>query len=247
MIELNLLPDVKRQFIAAARAKRKVVTMMIFVSIGSAGIVALLALHVYGIQALQGAALDSSVKKSSAKLSEVADLNNYLTIQNQLGAVSALHEDKGLYSRLFTILPTLSPASPSNISITKLDIDNELGVISIEGYGADYSAVNVFENTLRNAEVSYSKDDATTVEKLFSDVLLSDVSLGEDAEAKKVTVFKVALPYTKAVFERTAANVLVTVPNKDATTSTQQIPQELFSPGGQPAAAQPQGQAEGAQ
>jgi Tfp pilus assembly protein PilN len=235
MIELNLLPDVKRDFVRAQRARRQVVAGMILLSLGAAGLVVALALYVYGGQFAIGQLLDSNIKNKSEELSGVKDLDDYLTIQNQLRALPALHSDKYVYARLFDFLPTLNPAPPNNVHITRLTVDKEAGTVTIVGYARDYKAVTVFENTVDNAELSYTDNDSgeQKSESFVKEIAMSEVDLGEDANGNRVVSFTATLTNNEGTFKRNVSNVRLKVPNKDTTQSVQQVPQEVFSEGGE--------------
>ncbi len=226
MIELNLLPDVKQEFVRAQRLRRKITIIMIITSIIAIGIVIFFAFTVYVVQAATNGLLDSSIKDRSEKLQKTKNLARNLTIQNQLKTLPELHDQKQIYSRLFTYLPILNPAEPNTVKISKLDINTGEGTISLEGYTKDYKAVAVFKDTLSNAELIYTDEDRQSISaKLFSNIVVSDVGLGEDANGSQVTVFKTTLKYDENAFKRMPQGIsapTVKVPRKNTTPSAQQ-------------------------
>ncbi|EDK72450.1 Fimbrial assembly family protein [candidate division TM7 genomosp. GTL1] len=235
MIELNLLPDVKRDFVRAQRTRRQVIAAMILLSMAAGGLVVALALYVYGGQFAIGQVLDGAIKDKSKQLANVKDLDDYLTIQNQLRALPALHSDKFVYARLFDFLPTLNPAPPNNIHITRLTASEEEGTVTIVGYARDYKAVTVFENTIKNAELSYTDNESgeQKTESFVKDIAMSEVNLSEDASGNRVVAFTASLTNGEGSYKRGISNVRLQVPNRDTTQSAQQVPQEVFSEGGQ--------------
>ena len=54
MIEINLVPDVKQELIRAQRVRTGVISMSILVGLAALGIVALLLIWVFAIQAARG-------------------------------------------------------------------------------------------------------------------------------------------------------------------------------------------------
>jgi Tfp pilus assembly protein PilN len=235
MIELNLLPDVKRDFVRAQRTRRQVIASMILLGITAVGLVAALALYVYGGQFAIGQLLDTGIKDKSERLAKVSDLGDYLTIQNQLRALPALHSEKHVYARLFDYLPILNPAPPNNIRITRLTTNDDAGTITIVGYARDYKAVTIFENSVKNAELSYT-DRASGEQKreaFVEDIAMSEVDLSEDATGNRVVAFTATLRGGEGAFKRDVSGVRLTVPNKNTTESAQQVPQAVFSEGGQ--------------
>ncbi|MCA9330144.1 hypothetical protein KDA11_05830, partial [Candidatus Saccharibacteria bacterium] len=127
MIELNLLPDVKQEFVRSQRLSRKITIIMIITSIAAIGVVIFFAFTVYVVQAATNGLLDGSIKDRAEKLQKTDNLARNLTIQNQLKTLPELHDQKQIYSRLFTYLPILNPAQPNTVKISKLDINSEEG------------------------------------------------------------------------------------------------------------------------
>lgn len=226
MIELNLLPDVKQEFVRAQRLSRKITIMMIITSITAVGIVIFFAFVVYGVQVTANGLLDNSIKDQSEKLQKTDNLARNLTIQNQLAVLPELHDQKQIYSRMFDYLTTLNPAEPNTVKISKLDVSSEDMTIILEGYAKDYKAVATFKDTLSNAQLIYTDIDKQSINtKLFSDIVISDVGLGEDADGNQVTVFKATLTYDDSAFQRTPEGTpkpTVRVPQRNTTPSAQQ-------------------------
>ncbi len=231
MIELNLLPDVKREFVRAQRLRRQIIALMIFVSLGAAAVVVLIALYVYGGQLAIGAVLDGQIKSKSEELSQVEDIDSYLTIQNQLAALSGLHDGKMVYSRLFGYLPVLNPAAPNQVSISQLNIEEETNTVTIVANARDYRAVTVFENTLQNAQLQYTPfgSEEQQQEPLIQNIIIDEAGLSEDASGNRVVTFRATLEMNEAAFDRNSTETRVTVPNRNTTQSAQQVPRQVFS------------------
>ncbi|HYG84271.1 MAG TPA: hypothetical protein VD907_05340 [Verrucomicrobiae bacterium] len=223
MIELNLLPDVKRELVRAYQVRRRTIAIMILVSIISVGAVVLLALYVYGGQLALGNILNGTIEQKAKELSEKQGINQQLTIQNQLAALPELHDGKLMYSRLFDYLPVVNPAAPNNIRVTRLSTDETQGLITINGYGRDYKAVTIFEDTLKNAQLSYQQDGENKQEPFLKTLTMSQVGLGEDAGGNRVVTFTATLEYAEAAFDRKVSNAKVTVPTRTTTNVGQEV------------------------
>ena len=70
MIELNLLPDVKQEFVHAQRLRRKIISIMILLIIVSIGIVALIAFNLYVVQGVHERLVDGDIKNHTKELEE---------------------------------------------------------------------------------------------------------------------------------------------------------------------------------
>ena len=91
MIQLNLLPGIKAEYVKAQRTKRTVVSISIITAAVAIGVVGLLASVAYGAQALQLNDLEKKIDNNVSEIKKVPDLDKILTIQNQLFALTPLH------------------------------------------------------------------------------------------------------------------------------------------------------------
>jgi Tfp pilus assembly protein PilN len=226
MIRLNMLPDVKREYLHARRLESKVVAGALLLSAIAIGLVVLIALYVYGAQTLQKNGLTSKINSQMSELKEIKDIDKYVTIQNQLGSISSLHEKKLLYSRLFTILPKLNPAAPHNVKITNLTVDSAENTIMFEGETSSFTALETFRDTLKNARLLFNTNESETMkdEGLFSSVVIDTQAIGKATNGATVVTFKLTTSVNTGVFARTTKSYDVTVPNKETTQSKEDAP-----------------------
>lgn len=216
MIQLNLLPDVKKEYLKSQKTKALVVSSSILVTIGALGVTLVLFLYVSFGQQLQLFLLDNDIKDRTGQLNAVADLSKYLTIQNQLKALPDLHNGKGIYSRLFDFLPVFNPNAPHNVKIATLQLissDAEKTIV-LTGTTANFESLNIFADTLTNAQISYKLPGSTeaTTDKVFTAVSVQTSALAQIDNTKAVT-FSIATTYNPAVFDARNKEVAVKVPN----------------------------------
>lgn len=231
MIEINLVPDVKQELIKAQRARASVISMAILVGLIAVGIVVLLAIWVFGVQTARSVISDNTIQSESEKLSSVEDVNNTLTIQNQLSKLSEMHNNKTITSRIFDILTTINPREPNNVSITNLSLDLLTSTITIEAQAANgYPALEVFKKTITATTFRFTQDDQQQSIPLASDISDSERSYGEDASGAKVLRFALSFTYPEELFSRTSRNATIVAPERtNATDSFQGVPHSLFT------------------
>lgn len=231
MIQLNLLPDVKKEFLRAQSARRKTIAISILVTIIAVGLTVVVAVYVYAIQNVIMYAQTQDIKGKSAQLSGIKDIDKYLTIQNQLAQLSDLHGQKDDFSRLLDFLPRLNPAAPQNIVLTNLDVSATEHTVTFKGRVADYGSLATFTDTLKNATFTYQTDgvihDATN---LFTAVKTDSAALDKTETSSGVS-FSVVATYDPAVFKQQNTAIQVTVPNKETTDSVVSSPQAIFGEG----------------
>lgn len=233
MIQVNLIPDVKQELISARRMRATVVSASILAMIVSGGIVTLLAVYVFAGQAVRDTLADAAIKSEYGKLEKVEDLDNMLTIQNQLTKVSETHANKTISSRLFDVLSVVVPEAPNDVSLTSTALDTEEGTLTIEGQGANgFIAYEAFKKTIAATELVYYEADAKEATKtpLASDIVDGERSYGEDQDGRRVLRFSISFTYDPALFDTKSKRMIVQGPERgNATDSFIAIPQSLFT------------------
>lgn len=231
MIEINLVPDVKQELINAQRVRTSVISLSILVGMAAIAIVIVLAVWVFGVQTARGVLSDDAIKKESQKLSQVADISNILTIQNQLAKIPAMHDSKSIDSRIFDVLATINPPAPNNVSINNVSLDSSSKTIKIEGQAVnDYLALEVFKKTISATNFEFTKDGEKQTVPLASDMSDTDRSYGDDASGATVLRFTLTFVYPDELFSRTAENVTIVAPTRtNVTDSFLGVPNSLFT------------------
>ncbi len=214
MISINLLPDVKKELLRIRRERNLVVSISILAVGGSIAALVILGGILGGLN-IAKVVMESGINKNKATINSAIDdkqLNEYLTIQNQLAQIDGLKDQQLVYSRIMDYLVELNPASPNNVELRTVDLDASAdgGVtMTVEGNVRDFSALNVYKNTLQSAQLVYeeSADDdqsdsadpnagtgnndqtssSTTADS--DNVNVNDSTTIDDATASKETLF----------------------------------------------------------
>lgn len=221
MIQFNLLPDIKIQYLKAKRQKHLVVMLSVVASIAALTVFVLLLVTVFGLQKKNLADLNKDIKSSSSQLQSVKDLNKILTVQNQLGALTGLHDDKVVASRLLDYLTQLTPA---DAFITKFAVDYGASTMTIDGATANLNTVNTFTDTLKFTTFETS-DNKGQQQPAFSSVVLKSFTRDE-----KSTTYQIQMNFDPTIFS-SAGQVTLKVPQIITTRSEVDKPAGLFQPG----------------
>ncbi|HSW78378.1 MAG TPA: hypothetical protein VLG36_06320 [Candidatus Chromulinivoraceae bacterium] len=231
MIEINLVPDVKQELIKAQRVRASVISLSILIGIVAVGVVVVLAVWVFGVQTARSVLTDGTIKSESDKLSQVQDVSNTLTIQNQLSKLTDMHNKKSIDSRIFDILTTINPPAPNNVAITNLSLDSSAKTIKVEAQAINgYPALDVFKKTIVATTFQFTENGQKQSVPLSSGMNDSDRSYGEDATGAKVLRFTLTFAYPDQLFSRTAQNATIVAPTQsNATDSFLGVPQSLFT------------------
>lgn len=213
MIELNLLPDVKLEYLRAQRSRRVVTVASVLVACGSL-LLMLSLLSVNQIQKKHLSDLSKDIDSSSRKLQAQPEISKILTVQNQLQSMDGLHDAKPAASRLFDYLYQVTPAS---ITISGVNTDFTTNTMTINGGADALSTVNKYVDTLKFTEYTVDKGEKT---KAFSSVVLS--SFSSDA------TYSITLTYDPTIFDTTKTVKLV-VPEIVTTRPHLEHPSDLFT------------------
>ena len=157
-VQFNLLPDSKLALNRTQHTKRLVYTISILVSAVSVGILLIMLLLVDVAQKKLMNDAAAKVDTSSQQLQNLK-IDNIITVQSQLQALTGLHQSKNISSRIFSYLPKITPP---NVSINKLDLDLSLDTMTISGTADSQKAVNTFVDTLKFTTFKVSSKDAAT-------------------------------------------------------------------------------------
>ncbi len=221
MIRLNLLPDIKREYLKARRTEAKAISFSILLGLMAIIGVIMIGVYVYVVQQVQTGLLTDSIKNNTKTLEAEKDVDKYLTLQSQLANIDTLHQAKTNYSRLLDILPRLNPAAPNNVDITEITIDSTTSVISLSGNANDYTGLITYRDTIRNTKLTYitkgQKDQNT--EDMFPVVTIGQSSISKGSDGVSKLPFKITATFNKNAFATNSTNVNVVVPNKDTTPS----------------------------
>jgi Tfp pilus assembly protein PilN len=222
MIQLNLLPDVKLEYIKAQRSRRLVLSVSILVAAGSVALLLLL-LSVSGLQKKHLNDLSRDIASETSELQHKPQIGKMLTVQNQLESLSALHAQKPAAARLFDFLNQVTPA---NVNITELKMDFTQQTASITGTSDSLANVNKYIDTLKYT--TFTSDNDTKSQPAFSNVVLSSFSLDTGSKTPgQAANYTITLSYDPTIFDITQ-KVKLSVPSVTTTRLEVSQPNDLF-------------------
>ncbi len=230
MIEINLIPDVKKELLKAQSTRAAVISGSIITSLIAGGVVVALALYVFGVQAVRQDFTTKEIESQYKTLSSVEDLSKVLTIQNQLSKMSELNDSKKIDSRIFSVMSAVVPPAPNSVQISQININSVDKLITLEGQTASFNSMEVFQKTLDSAIVVYKEDGEEKTIKLTDELDAGEVSYGENANGEKVLMFSTKFVYPVELFSATVTDVTIKLNvNGNVTDSYLGIPRSIFA------------------
>ena len=231
MIEINLLPNVKRELLKTRAMRNRVISISFLVGGASIAAVVVLAL-ILGSQIAAEAVQSGVVKDRNDKLMAVEDLNKVVTIQHQLTKINEQHSRKKLNSRIFDVVTAVNPVAPNNVSFSDIKVNPGSKTITLEGSAVNgYSALETLKKTILNTKVQTTDGDKSSEVSLTKEIKDGDTSFGENSEGKKVLQFSFSFEYAEELLapaNNGTVSVLTPTGKVDVTDSRQGIPDSLF-------------------
>ncbi len=231
MIEINLLPNVKRELLKTRAMRNRVISISFLVGGASIAAVVVLAL-ILGSQIAAEAVQNGVVKDRNDKLMAVEDLNKVVTIQHQLTKINEQHSGKKINSRIFDVVTAVNPVAPNNVSFSDIKVNPESKTITLEGSAVNgYSALETLKKTILNTKVQTTDGDKSSEVSLTKEIKDGDTSFGENSEGKKVLQFSFSFEYAEELLapaNNGTVSVLTPTGKVDVTDSRQGIPDSLF-------------------
>ena len=231
MIEINLLPNVKRELLKTRAMRNRVISISFLVggvSIAAVVVLALILGSQFAAEAVQGGV----IKDRNDKLMAVEDLNKVVTIQHQLTKINEQHSGKKINSRVFDVVTAVNPVAPNNVSFSDIKVNPESKTITLEGSAVNgYSALETLKKTILNTKVQTTDGDKSSEVSLTKEIKDGDTSFGENSEGKKVLQFSFSFEYAEELLapaNNGTVSVLTPTGKVDVTDSRQGIPDSLF-------------------
>lgn len=216
MIQFNLLPDIKQEFVKVNRLKRTVIVIAVLVS-ASLLVIFVLLLSWDGLQKKNLSDINRDIATNESQLTSTPNLSKILTIQNQLNSLPALEQQDPVTSRLYGYLSQITPTAAT---ISTFNADFGQHTADLSGDADSLATIDVFADTLKFTTYTVA-GKSTTGQKAFSNVVLSAFSTsGADA------TYTLTFDFDPALFSNANTSVTLTVPPEVTTRSV--IDQPLF-------------------
>ena len=210
MIQFNLLPDIKKEYIKAKKTKRLIVSSSVLIAAGAIVVTGILFSYVQVAQKGSINDLTEDINKELSSLQSIEDLDKILTIQNQLDKLPELHAQKPHASRLFSYLFQLTP---EEIKIQEVDLNFESSRLVLTGSTDSLATANKYVDTLKFATYSYVDEADVEVSGIPFTGVLSDLTRNEESAS-----YSIEMTFDPTIFDNTK-EVTLTIPNKVTTRS----------------------------
>ncbi len=197
MIQFNLLPDVKKQYVKAKRTKRLIMTVSFMASAGMVAVLIALFSYAQFAQKKHISDLGEDIKSVATEIQTTPGLNTVLSVQNQLVHLPGLHQQKPHTSRLFDYVKFVSP---KEVSISQLTLDGTTNQITMSGQADSIATINKFVDNIKSVRYSEGNpDDGVALVPPFNQVA-TELSAENDQAS-----FEIVMTYDPLIFSNPLA------------------------------------------
>jgi Tfp pilus assembly protein PilN len=246
MVQFNLLPDVKIEYIKTRYRKRLLMAISGVVSVAFLLLFILLFINVHVTQKVHLGHLNDDIEKYSDEINAVNDVGGLLTIQNQLKSLPALHDDKVVSSRT---IDYITKVTPNGVQLSNVSVDFSESKLTLKGTAQDSVAMNKYVDSLKYTEFKVNgspKGGLDTDGNAFSNVVLTSFTLpGADNNRPegRLTTFSIEASFNPAIYaivdqdagQKALPQVDLTIPSITSSVSESQKPTLFKEQPAQPA------------
>lgn len=215
MVQFNLLPDVKKEYIKTKRTRKIIASFSFLITSVFIGVTVLLFLFVRFAQTKNIDDLTNDIKSETSQIQAQEDVSRKLTVQNQLTILTPLHEGKPEVSRVFDYVRFYSP---DTAELSELTVDTTDNVMTISGNISTLAEANRLVDNIKSvtyATYNPSEDKPEAVnEQAYT---ITEASVSSDGEQAR---FEVEYEFNPDIFDNTL-EVIMRLLDKEIVTSAE--------------------------
>lgn len=208
MVRVNLLPDVKRDYLHAQQTKHAVIIGSVLVSVGAIAIMVLLFVYVQLIQPQHRANIQEDIDSSISQIKEVPDAVKMVTVQGALEQLPALQDKKSITSRIFAYIKGFTPRS---VAYSEVMLNLDTGMVTLRGSTDDLKQANVLANNLKSAELAYTQNDSKQKIKPFTKIVFNSLGRSDSSTGGRLVNFQIDFLFNPVMFNESISDINLSV------------------------------------
>lgn len=203
MIQINLLPDVKRDYLKAQQTKHTVIVLASLLSIAALALVGLLFSYVRLVQPQHLSNLQNDIDDNVTRQREYPDGVEMVTVQGVLDQIGPIQDKKLITSRLFGYVINFTP---KDVVYSSISYDSSTQTISLSGQTVNHEKANELANNIKSAKFTSGSDDQEEEIKPFSGLVFNSLASGEDADDGRNVSFSITFQIDTILFNQATKN-----------------------------------------
>jgi hypothetical protein len=223
MIQLNLLPDVKLEYIKAQKLRSLVTSISVIV----AGIAITILVLLFIVSLAQKKDISdhkNTIANYTNELEGKANISSILTVQNQLNSLGGLYSGRPAGYKLFDTY--LNEVTPEAVSLNALSVDFNLHTLTLTGTADSLATVNQYVDTLKLT--TYGTNGTAGSLPAFTNVVLSSFGVSSQSQnPSQAANFTISLNFTPVIFQ-SGLTITLGIPSTVVTHYEQSDESSLF-------------------
>lgn len=222
MIQINLLPDVKREYLKAQQTKHVVTVASILLTLIAVGLALALLAYVQIVQPRHLKNIQSDIDSGISELKNTENAVKIVTTQGVLEQIPSLQDKKLITSHIFKYLTEFTPR---DVSYSEVQLDLNTNILTLSGQTTTLERANVLANNLKSAKFTYTRNDSEETITPFSNIVFTSLGKNEQSEDGNNVGFKIGFTFEPVMFAQDITNGKIT---------TNASSEELLLPSAQP-------------
>lgn len=203
MIQVNLLPDVKQEYLKAQQTKHTVLVGAVLVSIVVSAFTVLFFAYVQIVQPQYQKRVQGDIDSGIQEIKKKPNAQRIVTVQGVLEQIPALKDKQVATSRIFDYLTQFTPRV---VTYNKVTLNLETNNLTISGSTVSYEKANELANNLKSAQFSYTKADVEQKTQPFTGVVFNSLGKSESATDGRPVSFEITFTFDPVMFDPSITN-----------------------------------------
>ncbi len=208
MVQINLLPDVKREYLHSQQMKHTFIIGSVLLAATVLVLLALLYGYVQVLQPRHRVNLQKDIDVTVASIQDKKDGSKVVTVQGALEQLPGLQDKKLMTTRLFGYIQGFTP---TGIAYNDVSLDTSINTMKLTGTSVSYERANALANNLKSAQFSYKQNDTTQTIQPFSNIVFEGLSKSEQAEVGSAVSFQISFTYNPILFDQSISDTKLVV------------------------------------
>lgn len=208
MIQINLLPDVKQEYLRTQQTKQAVIVGSALISAVVLGITILLFVYVQVVQPQYQRVVQTDIDKGVQEMKAKPDAQRLVTVQGVLEQIPALKDQQQVISRTFNYLKDFTPRS---VAYTRANVSLDTMTMTLAGGTVSYEQANVLANNLKSAKMTYRQGDVEQSLSPYTNIVFNSLSKAENSSDGRPISFELTFQFDPLLFSPTISDQKVTV------------------------------------
>lgn len=219
MIQINLLPDVKREFLKSQQSKHIFIVGAVALSVVCIAITILLFAYVQIFQPQYRKSVQNDIDKGVTEIKNQENGSKIVTVQAALKSLPGLQDSKLVSSRALTYLSQLSP---NGVRYDDVQIDFATNTISFRGTAPDNKTTNQLADNLKKAQLAFTQNTEKLTIAPFSAIVFSTIARSQQSTTGNLSSFEVTMTFDPIMFSQQITEQTLSVGTGEPTPSTKQ-------------------------